>query len=322
MSGKPRPAGFMTVTMDGLQKRAFERLAGEGIRFDYPMNRLTSYRVGGPVEALWEAHNLTMLKKVIRYLVSEGIPYGVLGRGSNLLVTDKGIEGVMILLKGSLALVSEGTEDGFVYAGGGVHLAHLMNWCGQRGVSGLEFLAGIPGTVGGAVAMNAGAFQREINQRIRTVQMVTPEGEQVEMDRSKLEFSYRRFHMKEGTVITHTGFDLIRSRRQVVLDKMGGFLKTRKETQPLEYPSAGSVFKNPTGDFAGRLIEKAGLKGKSVGGAMVSEKHANYIVNTGNATAADILSLLDLVKREVKRTLGVDLEPEIKILGKRDNSPL
>ena len=303
-------------------------MTGERIRFHYPMHRVTTYKVGGPVEALWEARDLTTLKKVIRYLSLENIPYGALGRGSNLLVKDEGIDGVMILFKGSLAAIKAGAKKTLVWAGGGVHLTDLMSWCRQRGMSGLEFLTGIPGTVGGAVAMNAGAFGQEINERIKTLQFVFPGGTQVEMNRSELKFSYRRLHMEEGRLVTNTCFSLNKATPKAVSEKMGGFLKTRKQTQPLEYPSAGSVFKNPSGaprtreksfaptQGAGRLIEKAGLKGKRIGGAMVSEKHANFIVNEGGATAGDILRLMDLVRLEVKRTSGIDLEPEIRVLGK------
>jgi len=311
----------VTPLMTNNQKAVLEQLTGEGLRFHYPMHQLTTYKVGGPVEALWEARDLTTLKKVIRYLSLEDIPYGVLGRGSNLLVKDKGIDGVMILLKGSLAAIKEGTEKSMVWAGGGVHLTDLMSWCRQRGMSGLEFLTGIPGTVGGAVAMNAGAFGQEINKRIKTLQFVLPGGTQVEKNRSELKFSYRRLHMEEGRLVTNTCFCLDRDTPEAVSEKMGGFLRTRKQTQPLEYPSAGSVFKNPPGApfstlGAGRLIENAGLKGKKIGGAMVSEKHANFIVNEGGATAGDILMLMDLVRLEVKRMSGIDLEPEIRVLGK------
>ncbi len=307
--------------MTNNQKTALEQLTGEGIRFHYPMRRLTTYQVGGPVEALWEARDLETLKKVIRYLSMEDIPYGVLGRGSNLLVRDKGIDGVMILLSGALAVIKNSTTKNLAWAGGGVHLADLMNWCRQHGMSGLEFLAGIPGTVGGAVAMNAGAFGQEINERIRALQFVLPGGTPVEMKRSALKFSYRRLHMEEGRLVTNTCFSLNRATPKAVSEKMSRFLRTRNRTQPLEYPSAGSMFKNPpeapfSTPGAGRLIEKAGLKGKIIGGAMVSEKHANFIVNKGGATASDILSLMDLVRLEVKRTAGIDLEPEIRILGK------
>ncbi len=308
--------------MDLRQKKGLEELAGEGIRFHYPMHRLTTYRVGGPVEALWEAKDLPTLKRVIRYLSFEGTPYGILGGGSNLLVRDEGIDGVMIRLKGALAIIKDLPEDSLVWAGGGVHLSHLMNWCKQQGMSGLEFLTGIPGTVGGAVVMNAGAFGEEINERIATVQLVGSDGTEIEVHRSKLNFSYRSLRMEPGQLVTNTGFRLKRSSPETVSKKMAGFLRIRKKTQPLKYPSAGSVFKNPPSSRfsnlgAGRLIEKAGLKGKKIGGAMISQKHANWIVNTGGATAKDILSLMELIRSEVKRTAGVSLEPEIKILGKQ-----
>ena len=301
--------------MDVRQKTALAQLTGEGIRFHYPMHRLTTYKVGGPVEALWEARDLEKLKEGIRYLCMEDIPYGVLGRGSNLLVKDKGIDGVMILLNGSLAVIKDSADKSLVWAGGGVHLTDLMNWCRQHGLSGLEFLAGIPGTVGGAVVMNAGAFGEKVNEKIKALQFVLPGGTQVEMKRSELKFSYRRLQMEEGQLVTKACFSLNRATPKAVSRKMSGFLRTRKQTQPLEYPSAGSVFKNPPGDHAGRLIEKAGLKGKRIGGAVVSEKHANYIVNKGGATATDILSLMDLVRLEVKRTAGITLEAEIRVLG-------
>ncbi len=307
--------------MDSRQQKAFEKLAGKGIRFHYPMHRLTTFQVGGPAEALWEARDIETLKKVIRYLSMERIPYVILGRGSNLLVKDAGIEGVVILLKGSFGEIEKDLETPSAWAGGGVHLADLMNWCRHQGLSGLEFLAGIPGTVGGAVAMNAGAFGKEINEKIRAIQLVTTEGALVEMKRSKLQFSYRRLHLETGCVVTNACFHLNTDSPEMVAERIGGFFKTRKETQPLQYPSAGSVFKNPPEDpfsnmAAGRLIEKAGLKGKRIGGAVVSEKHANWIVNTGGATAKDILSLMDLIRSQVKRTAGIDLEPEIRILGK------
>lgn len=309
------------MIMNVRQKIALEQLTGNGLRFHYPMHQLTTYKVGGPVEALWEARDLTTLKKVIRYLSLEGIPYNALGRGSNLLVKDEGIDGIIIRLKGSLATIKAGEKKSLVWAGGGVHLTDLMNWCRQRGMSGLEFLTGIPGTVGGAVAMNAGAFGQEINERIKALQFVLPGGTEVEMNRSELKFSYRRLQMEEGRLVTNACFRLDEDTPKAVFEKMGGFLKTRKQTQPLEYPNAGSVFKNPSGapfstPGAGKLIEKAGLKGKRIGGAMVSEKHANFIVNDGGATAGDILMLMDLVRLEVKRMSGINLELEIRVLGK------
>ena len=303
--------------MDRHQKSALERLAGKGIRFNCPMHQRTTYHVGGPVEVLWEARDLLRLKEVIRYLSAERIPYHVLGNGSNLLVTDDGIDGVMILLKGSLATINKGPEDSLIWAGGGLNLTDLMKWCRKKGMSGLEFMAGIPGTVGGAVVMNAGAFGHAIGEKVRTIQCVVTGGKEVLVNRSDLKFSYRRLHVQKDSAIVNACLELRRLTPDKVSLKMGDFLKTRKEMQPLDAPSAGSVFKNPPGDHAGRLIEKAGLKGRKIGGAMVSEKHANYILNKGNATAKDILSLMELVRFEVKRTSGIDLEPEIKIMGRK-----
>ncbi len=285
------------------------------------MHRLTTYQVGGPAEVLWEARDIKTLKKVIMYLSIESIPYAILGGGSNLLVKDDGVDGVMILLKGSLAKIEKIAQKPHIWAGGGVRLTDLIRWCRLEGLSGLEFLAGIPGTVGGAVVMNAGAFGKEVNEKIKAVQFVTEVGNQVEAKRSELKFSYRRLHGETGRVVTNTCFCLKQESPEAVAEKIGGFLKTRKETQPIKYPSAGSVFKNPNGapfsnPGAGRLIEQAGLKGKKIGGAMISEKHANWIVNIGGATAKDILSLMQLVRSEVKRMAGIDLEPEIRILGK------
>ncbi len=300
--------------MDIRQKAELERLTGERIEFDYPMGHLTTFQVGGPAEAFWKARDLETLKKVMAYLSMEGIPYGVLGRGSNLLIKDEGIDGVMILLTDFFATIND--SDNGVWAGGGVHLAELLRWCRRNAMGGLEFLAGIPGTVGGAVIMNAGAFGQEINERIQAIQWVTPWGMQMKRDRTELNFSYRRLHLETGNVVTNACFSLDCVTQKMVSERMGEHLKIRKQTQPLEYPNAGSVFKNPPGDFAGRLIEKAGLKGKKIGGAMISEKHANFIVNKGGATAKDILTLMDLVRMAVKRMAGVSMETEIRVLGK------
>ena len=182
---------------------------------------------------------------------------------------------------------------------------------------GLEFLSGIPGTVGGAVAMNAGAFGEEIASRVKEVHMVDKRGDLIVRDRSsELEFSYRKLNMEKGNVIVRVRFRLTSEAEGTVAKRISDYLKRKKESQPLEYPSAGSVFKNPPDDYAGRLIEKAGLKGKKIGGAMISEKHANFIVNTGGAKAKDILDLIYLSQETVKKETGIQLEPEIRVVGK------
>ncbi len=302
--------------MDERQKTELLRIAGPQVRFDSPMSRLTTFRVGGNAEAIYESTDPEGLCRVIWYLVKEKIPYLVTGRGSNLLVRDGGISGVVILLSGAHAEIDcKKFGHSEISVGAGLSIADLLIWCREAGISGLEFLAGIPGTIGGAVAMNAGAFGNEIGARVSEMRLVTPRGEFSVVDSSLLKFSYRALDLEKGAVIIQVGFRLNRESGKTVSERIAGYLRRRKETQPLEYSSAGSVFKNPANDYAGRLIEQAGLKGKKIGRAMISTKHANFIVNAGGATAADILGLIDAAREAVRRTAGVQLELEIQVVG-------
>ncbi len=288
---------------------------GEGLSWDSPMTGYTTFQVGGAAEAFYRATDLMGLLKLVAYLINEDIPYLVIGRGSNLLVKDAGIRGVVIHLSGSMAGIEYERRQGTVMAGAGLSIQELLSECRDRGLGGLEFLAGIPGTVGGAVAMNAGAFGNEVGERVEAIRGVTPQGTAIQREKGELRFSYRNLELDPGTIITQVRIRLEPRPREAVSEGIAGYLRQRKALQPLDYPSAGSVFKNPVDDYAGRLIEAAGLKGKRVGGAMVSEKHANFIVNTGGATASDILALMRLIQREVKRFSGIRLEPEIRIAG-------
>ena len=312
--------------MDKRQKEELSRLGIEGVRFDCSMAQHTTFRVGGAAESLYEAKDAENLRRVIAFLNREEIPYLVVGRGSNLLVKDEGLEGVVILLCGPLAgMAQEKTDpsvsnlrahDMTVHAGAGLPIVDLLIHCRDSGYGGLEFLAGIPGTVGGAVAMNAGAFGKEIGDWVKEINVITAGGDVVARNRSQLKFSYRALHMEKKSVIIGACLKVDIGAGKTVAKKIAGYLKRKKESQPIEYPSAGSVFKNPPNDYAGRLIELAGLKGKKIGGAMISEKHANYIVNTGDATAKDILGLLSLTQEKVRKETGVKLEPEIKVVGR------
>jgi UDP-N-acetylmuramate dehydrogenase len=280
------------------------------------MSDYTTFRVGGNVDALYEANSVENLQRVLRYLNEDHIPCFVVGLGSNLLVKDEGLEGLVILLRGPLAdIEQEGTDDLTILAGGGLSIVDLLAYCRALGLGGLEFLAGIPGTIGGVVAMNAGAFGREIGEKIETIHIITQQGDVVVRDRSKLNFSYRKLDIEEGAVIIQVRLELDREDKGVVGELIGNYLRRRKESQPLEYPSAGSVFKNPPHDYAGRLIEKAGLKGKMIGGAMISERHCNFIINTGGAKAKDVLALLNLAQEKVRKKTGIELQPEIKVVG-------
>jgi UDP-N-acetylmuramate dehydrogenase len=304
--------------MDTRQKEELIGLAGKTIRFHCSMAEYTTFGVGGKAEAIYEAYDMGGLKKLLAYLGGEGIPYMALGRGSNILVKDNGLEGIVILLCGSLSRIEEKkTDDMSVLAGAGLGLADLLSYCRRSGLGGLEFLSGIPGTVGGAVAMNAGAFGEEIGARVKEVHILDNQGDLVVKARSsELNFSYRKFNLEKGSVIVRARFGLNREIEGAVGKKILYYLKRKKKSQPLGQASAGSVFKNPPGDYAGRLIENAGLKGAKVGGAVISEKHANYILNTGGAKAKDILDLMYLAQEKVKKDTGIQLEPEIRIVGK------
>ncbi|MFP3910568.1 MAG: UDP-N-acetylmuramate dehydrogenase [Desulfobacteraceae bacterium] len=301
--------------MDVAQKRDLQMKAGEGLSLDHPMKTHTTFQVGGEAEAFYNATDLEGLAEVVAYLVREQIPYWVIGKGSNILVKDEGVKGVVIRLSGSLAGIQYGPERNTLMGGAGVSIQKLLLTCRDRGLGGLEFLSGIPGTLGGAVAMNAGAFGKEVGEWVEAIRVITPAGGLLEREKEDLQFSYRSLQLERGAIITFVRVELESVGREAVSERMAGYLRQKKGLQPLGYPSAGSVFKNPVGDYAGRLIEAAGLKGKRVAGAMISRRHANFIVNTGGATASDILALMNLVQQEVNRISGIQLEPEIRILG-------
>jgi UDP-N-acetylmuramate dehydrogenase len=302
--------------MDDRQRSGLAELIPGGIAFELPMDKMTTFRVGGKAEAVCYPGELPVLCRVISYMNREGIPYIVAGKGSNLLVGDGGIKGAVILLKDNLASVMEvGTKEPLLLAGGGLTIAGLLGYCRRNGLSGLEFMAGIPGTLGGAVFMNAGAHGQEIGKLVREVLTVGADGDPAVIGREDMRFSYRSSSIPGGTVIYGVRIGLQRGDRGRIAELIALNLKRRKEAQPLNYPSAGSVFKNPPDDYAGRLIEKAGLKGTRIGGAMISPKHGNFIVNTGGAKASDILALINLARARVKEETGISLETEIVILG-------
>lgn len=290
-------------------------MGGDHIIFDAPMKPHTTFHVGGTAEAFYEVESLERLLEVISYASRERVPYFVLGKGSNILIKDSGIRGLVIRLRGTLSEVDHEPGREMLTAGAGLAIGELLIRCRDLKLSGLEFLAGIPGTIGGAVAMNAGAFGHEVSERIDSIRFITPRGTMVEKKREDCVFFYRGLDLERGSIITHVRVHLTASSRKTISERMSNALRWRKANQPLDGHSAGSVFKNPPNEFAGRLIEAAGLKGKQVGGAMVSDRHANFIVNKKGATAADILILMGLIQKEVERQSGIRLEPEIQVVG-------
>lgn len=278
------------------------------------MKNYTSFKVGGPAELFLSPEDAGQTAKLVRFCEKEEIPVFVLGKGSNLLVSDRGIKGAVIYTgkQCGISLVDENT----VRAQSGASLAQLCTFALENSLSGLEFAYGIPGTVGGAVFMNAGAYGGEMKDVLLNSEYVSTDGTSGELDNEAMELSYRHSaYENSNLVITAASVRLAPADRNEIKSTMNDILARRKEKQPLEYPSAGSTFKRPEDNFAGALIEQCGLKGVSVGGAQVSEKHAGFIINRGGATAADILSLIKHVQARVKAQTGVSLETEIRLIG-------
>ena len=303
---------------DAARQRELRELLGEGVAFDVPMARHTSLRVGGPVEALATPADRLELAALLSLCKRRGWPHLVVGAGFNTVVRDGGLEGVAIRLVHFRAL--ETLPGPQVRAEAGVSHASLTGFCVKRGLSGLEFGAGIPGTVGGWLAMNAGIGIREMKDVVDSVELLVP-GEDATrtLAAGDLEFRYRELRGTDpGAVLVSACFRVTASTPEAVQREIDTLLARRAATQPLDVPSCGSVFKNPAGDFAGRLIEQAGLKGEREGGAEISTTHANFIVNRGGARAADVIALIERVRRRVAEHTGIELETEVRILGRSE----
>lgn len=279
---------------------------------DAPLAPYTSFRIGGPATLLATPADREDLKRALAFAGSEGLPVHVLGGGSNTLVRDGGFRGLAIHLNAFQALERHGDT---IAAGAGVRVSRLLAFCCRQGLAGLEVLSGVPGTVGGAVWGNAGAWGGATADALATVELVTAEGEERAFERREVPFRYRASGLPAGSVITQAAFMLTPSDPTAIRRRISGFLVRRNASQPVEFRSAGSIFKNPPGEYAGRLVERAGLKGTRFGNAMISAKHGNYIVNLGGARAADILALVVLAQARVRNATGVALELEIKIVG-------
>ncbi len=289
-------------------------LGGDAVRLKEPMKVHTSFRIGGPAELFLTPENAAQLVETIRILRRHEIPIFILGNGSNLLVRDKGIRGAVIQLSGRMsALKTDGTV---LYAEGGALLSAAAAKAAEAGLTGLEFASGIPGSIGGAVMMNAGAYGGEMKDVLESVDVLTRDLQMETLPVERLGLSYRHSSLAErGDIVLGARFRLEQGDPQAIQARMAELAEQRREKQPLQYPSAGSTFKRPEGYFAGKLIQDAGLKGKTIGGAQVSEKHAGFLINTGNATAEEMLELIAFCQRTVEEKFGVRLETEVRIVG-------
>lgn len=291
--------------------KILEENLGEGrIKVDEPMGMHTTYRIGGPAEFFYEARNNDEIGSAVGLCRSKEIPYFILGGGSNLLVGDKGIRGMVIRIA-SYELLVIGSK---MRVNAGVSLAEVVQKAADAGLTGLEFAVGIPGTFGGAVVGNAGAWQQAIGDKITKVYILTSDGEDKWLDQKECGFSYRQSRFKKsGEIVLEAEMELAKRGTEEMRETMKNNLEKRGK-QPKE-PSAGSVFVNPKPQAAGVLIDSCGLKGHRIGGAMISPLHANFIINTGLAKCKDVLELIDLCQKKVKEKFGIELEREIKVIG-------
>lgn len=300
-----------------LQNKLNEIVSGK-VLFDEPMSRHTSMRVGGPADALVFPGSIEELSRVFKILHYFQIPFIPIGNGTNLIVKDGGYRGAVISLKDikNIRLTERGAEQAAIYADAGIALSEIVLLAAEKSLTGMEFCAGIPGSIGGAVKMNAGAYGSEIKDTLEAVELMNGSGEIRECKRGILKFCYRTLDLPENTIITGASFLLNRGIKKQIQASVKEIMAIRKAKHPLEYHNAGSIFKNPSGGIpAGKIIDELGLKGTHIGGAKISEKHGNFIVNVSNAHARDIIALIDMVKKKVREDRGIDLETEVKIIG-------
>lgn len=297
-----------------------DRLEGLGCQVlcQEPLSRHTTFRIGGPADYYVMPESVEQVKQVIALCKEQEMPFRVIGNGSNLLCADDGFEGVIIDMVRGLNQCEADAETGMLTAQAGVLLSALARRAQQAGLTGLEFAAGIPGSVGGALMMNAGAYGGEMKQVVQWARILTLEGEEQVVTLEQLDLSYRHSAIRShGWVVLEAGFSLQQADAAQIRSTMDDLAARRRDKQPLEFPSAGSTFKRPTGYFAAQLIDETGLKGFTVGGAQVSEKHAGFVINRGGATAADVMALCQAVKEKIFQRVGVELEMEVEKIGGR-----
>lgn len=301
-----------------ISEAVFQALKGfvpeENICLQERMAGHTTFRIGGPADCFLQLENTEQLIQVHQYLIKVGIPFFVLGNGSNLLVHDEGYRGVVLQIGSKMSKIE--VEGCTIKAQAGATMAQVARAAMEHSLTGLEFASGIPGTIGGGVVMNAGAYGGEMCQVVDKVTVLNTDGELMELDNATMEFGYRSSTIKNNPfIVTEVVFKLQPGERDTIKATMEDLAAKRREKQPLEFPSAGSTFKRPEGYFAGKLIMDAGLRGYTCGGAKVSEKHCGFVINTGNATAEDVSDLIKDVQSKVKEMFNVKLETEVLFLG-------
>jgi UDP-N-acetylmuramate dehydrogenase len=306
------------MLMDATLRQKLKDMVSGKVLFDEPMYRHTSIGVGGIADAVVWPRRSEELSRIVHFLWHSQIPFIPLGNGTNLIVKDGGYKGAVISMQdlNSVSLAERDSKQVLIHAGAGVTLSEIVLMSEKRSLSGMEFCAGIPGSVGGAVRMNAGAYGKEIKDIVETVELMIISGEILSARKDDLKFEYRNLDISGGTIITGASFLLTRGIEEQIRDRITEILGKRQNKHPLEYRNAGSIFKNPNGGIpAGQMIDELGLKGMRIGDAKISEKHGNSIVNLGNAKASDIIALIDMIKTKVNEKRGIKLQTEVKIVG-------
>lgn len=288
--------------------------SGTAFEHNSPLKQRCSMKIGGACDILVKPGSERVLAELLSLCRNEGIPYFVMGRGSNLLFSDEGFRGVVILIGQELGGIT--AEGNTITAGAGTTLSAVCNAALENGLSGMEFAYGIPGSVGGALYMNAGAYGGEMKDIVVSCRCIDEKGDVIEMHPEEMKLSYRHsVFTQRGCVITSVTLRLHPAEREAIKARMTELMQKRRDKQPLEYPSCGSTFKRPEGYFAAALIEECGLKGYTIGGAQVSEKHSGFVINRGGATSRDVLALVEHIKKTVREQKGVELECEMLIIG-------
>jgi UDP-N-acetylmuramate dehydrogenase len=293
-------------------------ISGLTVKVSEPLARYTSMKIGGAADCFVEVESEAALSQLLSLLSLRGMPFCLLGNGSNVLISDLGVEGVLVHLAGDFkhAEWHEQAKDSWVEAGAARAMTQLVREAARRGYGGLEFAEGIPGSVGGALVMNAGAYGSEFEKVVDTVYGRNHQGNPIQFSREQMRFTYRDSHLPAGTVVTRVRLSLHRQESSRVSMKVRELVTKRKSSQPSGYPNSGSMFRNPPNDYAGRLVDAAGLKGKQIGRAQISAKHGNFIINLGGASAEDVRRLMELARAEVEARFGVVLIPEVKLIGR------
>lgn len=302
------------INLDDIKKLLSSKINEKHILLNEPMKNHTTFKIGGPADILVVPHTEEEIIFAITELRINGIPHYIMGKGSNILVKDKGYRGVIIKLLDGFSKLT--TLESNIICDAGVLVEDAAKYALGKSLSGLEFAEGIPGTIGGAVCMNAGAYNGEFKNIVSEVKVLNDKNEIIILKNNELMFGYRTSKIQnDSMIVLNTTLKLRYDNHESIRSKMDEFHAMRIDKQPLEYPSAGSTFRRPEGYFVGKLINECGLKGHSIGGAKVSDKHGGFIINTGNATADDVLSLIEFIKSAVLKQFNVELHPEVKIVG-------